>query len=63
MKLKKGGQEFDKVIQEKNYWTKNWLEALFGIVLRMDSEGMIEVIRIYLEAVNKTQIAKLEWPG
>jgi hypothetical protein len=32
--------------------------AIWDFLKNGDSEGVIEVIRIYLEAVNKTQIAK-----
>jgi DNA-binding phage protein len=32
--------------------------AIWECLKEGDSEGMIEVIRIYLEAINKTQLAK-----
>ena len=58
MKLRKGTG-----IRESNPREELLNEELIGRAIweclkEGDSEGVIEVIRIYLEAVNKTQIAK-----
>jgi len=58
MKLKKGSGLRQSNPREELLDEELIGRAIWECLKNGDSEGVIEVIRIYLEAVNKTQIAK-----